>query len=214
MAEILLKATKRTEFKKSTSRQYRKNGFIPGVFYGSGEESISIVAKELALRPILFSTESNIVTLEIEGETKPLSCILKEAQYDPLTGFPLHFDLLALKEGELITLEVNVKLKGNAVGVKDGGILQHNLHKLEIECLPQHIPSNIEIDITELKIGDSIRVSDLKLENIAIQNDESASVVSVVHPVVEAEPAPAEAAAAPETAEPEVIAKGKKEDEE
>jgi len=210
MAEIILKAERRTDFKKSTSNQMRKSGIIPGIYYSFGEEPIPIKVNELSLRPLVFTSESNIVSLQIEGENKPLSCILKDTQFEPVTSRIIHFDLIGLKEGEMLTIEVSVILKGNAVGVKEGGIVQHNLHKLEIKCLPQNIPPHIDVDITNLSISDSIKVSDLKFEGIEILNDENASIVSVVPPVQEAKPEEAAAAEAP--AEPEVISKGKKEE--
>ena len=211
MAEIILKAERRTDFKKSTSNQMRKAGSVPGIYYSFGEEPIPIKVTELSLRPLVFTSESHIVSLQIQGDSKPISCILKDTQFEPITSRIIHFDLLGLKEGETLTMEVSVILKGNAVGVKDGGIVQHNLHKLEVKCLPQNIPPHIDVDITNLAIGDSIKVSDLKLEGIEILNDENASIVSVVPPVQEAKPEEA-AAAEGTTAEPEVIAKGKKEE--
>lgn len=213
MAEIILKAERRTEFKKSISNQMRKSGVIPGIYYSFGENPIPIKANELALRSLVFTSESNIVSLQIEGKKKPLSCILKDTQFEPVSGRIIHFDLMGLKEGEKITIEVSVILKGSAVGVKEGGIVQHNLHKLEIECLPQNIPPHIDVDISELGIGDSIKVGDIKFEGVEILNDENASIVSVVPPTVE-EVKPEEAAAVEgETpAEPEVISKGKKEE--
>jgi len=215
MAEIQLKAEKRTVFKRSTARSYRKNGLIPGIFYGIGEGNIPIAINELALRPIIYSSESHIVSLEIEGESKPLSCILKDVQFDPIHTRPLHFDLIALKEGEVINIEVSIKLIGTALGLKEGGILQQSLHKLEIECLPQYIPSHIDVDISGLSIGDSVKVSDLKLEGIEILNDENAAIVSLLPPtVVEEEVKPEVTEEAATTAEPEVISKGKKEKEE
>jgi len=211
MAEIILKAERRTDFKKSTSNQLRKAGVIPGIYYSFGEEPIPIKVNELTLRPLVFTSESHIVSLQIEGENKPLSCILKDTQFEPITSRIIHFDLIGLKEGEKITIEVSVILKGSAVGVKEGGIVQHNLHKLEIECLPQNIPPHIDVDITGLNIGDSIKVSDIKIEGIEILNDENASIVSVVPPAME-EVKPEEAAAEETQAEPEVISKGKKEE--
>ena len=212
MAEIILKAERRTDFKKSTSNQMRKAGTIPGIYYSFGEEPIPIKVKELSLRPFVFTSESHIVSLQIEGESKPLSCILKDTQFEPITSRIIHFDLIGLKEGELLTIEVSILLKGNAVGVKDGGIVQHNLHKLEIKCLPQNIPPHIDVDITNLSIGDSIKVSDLKLEGIEILNEENASIVSVVPPVQEEAKTEEAAAGAEAPAEPEVISKGKKEE--
>ena len=214
MAEIQLKAEKRTIIKRSTSRTYRKNGLIPGIFYGVGEGNIPIAINELALRPIIYSSESHIVSLEIEGESKPLSCILKDVQFDPIHTRPIHFDLIALKEGESINIEVNIKLTGTAPGIKEGGILQHILHKLDIKCLPQFIPSHIDVDISNLGISDSIKVGDLKFEGIEILNDENAAVVSLLHPTVVEEVKPEVTAEAAATAEPEVISKGKKEKEE
>lgn len=220
MAEINLKVQKRTEFKKSLSKDLRNEGFIPGIFYGRGVEPTPVVAKESDMRPLIYTSESRVINLSIEGEDKGHSCIIKDIQFDPIKTRPIHFDLLALTEGEKITLEVNVILKGSAIGIKDGGVLQHTLHKLDIECIPQNIPPQIEVDVTNLSIGDSVKAGDIKLEGIEILNDANASVVSVVPPAVdkEAEEAAAAAAAAAaegeeKIAEPEVIAKGKKEEE-
>jgi large subunit ribosomal protein L25 len=217
MAEINLKVQKRTEFKRSISKESRKKGFIPGVFYGHDIEPTPIIASESDMRPLIYTSESRVINLSIEGEDSSRSCIIKDIQFDPIKNRPIHFDLLALTAGEKITLEVNVILKGSAIGVKDGGVLQHTLYKLEVECLPQNIPPQIEVDVTNLSIGDSVKVGDIKLEGIEILNDAGASVVSVVPPAVdkEAEEAAAAAAAAEEekAVEPEVITKGKKEEE-
>jgi len=213
MAEVLLKAEKRTDLKRSASKQMRKAGFIPGVFYGAGEKSVAIRSNELALKPIVFSSESQIVNLELEGESKPYSCILKDVQFDPVSGKMVHFDLLCLKEGEKINIEVSIILKGSAIGVREGGLVQHSLYKVEVLCLPQNIPPHIDIDITNLAIGDSVKISDIKIEGVEFLNDQNASIVSVVPPTVEAvEPTVEATTEAP--AEPEVISKGKKEEEE
>ncbi|MBV6478314.1 MAG: 50S ribosomal protein L25 [Ignavibacteria bacterium] len=210
MSEVTLKASKREEYKDSTLNQMRKMGVVPGIYYGKGTDNIEISAKELDLRPIIYTTESHIINLTI-NEEKALSCILKDVQFHPVTDKPIHFDLIALIEGEAIHIEVSVHLKGNAPGVKEGGVLQHNIHRLEIECLPKNIPSHIDVDISALNIGDSIKVGDLKLDNIKILNDENSSIAAVVPPTVEKEK-PAEETETP--AEPEVISKSKKEDEE
>lgn len=210
MSEIILKAKKRDECKDATLNQLRKNGIIPGTYYGHGIENINLAATEHDLRPIIFSTESHIVNLKF-GEDKALNCILKDVQFHPVTDKPLHFDLIALKEGEAVTIEVSVHLVGNAQGVRDGGVLQHILHKLEVECLPAHIPSHIDVEISNLLMNDSIKVGDLKIENVKILNDENASIVAVVPPTVEKEAAPE---TTEEPAEPEVISKSKKEEEE
>lgn len=211
MSEINLKAQKRTELKKSISKSLRRKGIIPGIFYGRNRENIPIAINELSLKPAIYTSEFHIINLEIEGESQKFSCILKDVQFEPIKNRPIHFDLLELQTGEKITLEINVVLKGLAAGVKDGGVIQHSLHKLEIQCLPQAIPPNIELDITNLGIGDSIKVSDVKIEGVEILNDENAAIVTIVPPAVEKA---TEEAAAEEVKEPEVISKGKKEEEE
>ncbi len=210
MSEINLKAEKRSDFKKSTSRQLRKSGFVPGVYYIHGGDNIAIKAPELSLRPVVSTTESRVINLDIEGEVR--QCILKDVQFDPITSKLIHFDLLGLKEGEKIKVEVPVKLNGNPVGIKEGGLLQFIMHKLEVHCLPQHLPSHIDLDISGLGISNSIKVADVKLENIEFLNEEHTVIVSVVPPTVVAETAPA-AAEGEAPAEPEVISKGKKEEE-
>lgn len=210
MSEIQLKAQNRDNYKELTLNQLRKKGIIPGIYYGHGVDNIAIAASEVDLRPVIFTTESHIINLILNGDNPSYSCILKDVQYHPLTDKPIHFDLIAIKEGESITIEVSVHITGNAQGVKDGGVLQHILHKLEIECLPSNIPSHIDVDVSNLLMNDSIKVADLKIENVKILNDENASIVAVVPPTVEKEPEP-EAAEGP--AEPEVISKAKKEEE-
>lgn len=210
MSEITLKAQKREVYKDDTLNQLRKKGIIPGIYYGHGVENINIAANELDLKPIIYTSESRIINLKFDDD-KTYSCILKDVQFHSVTDKPIHFDLIALKEGEMITIEVSVHLIGTAPGIKEGGILQHILHKLEIECLPSNIPPYIDVDISNLNINDSVKVGDLKMENINILNDENAAVVAVVPPTVEKETI---AEITEEPAEPEVISKSKKEDEE
>ncbi|MBX7042793.1 MAG: 50S ribosomal protein L25 [Ignavibacteria bacterium] len=189
--------------------QLRREGMIPGIYYGHGVDGLSIAASLNDLRPVIYTTESNIVNLKVQDDVYP--CILKDVQFHPLTERPLHFDLIALREGEEITIEVSVHLAGNAAGVKEGGILQHVLHKLEVQCLPKFIPSHIDVEVSGLGINDSIKVSDIKIDNVKILNDENAVVAAVVPPTVVKETTET-AEAGP--AEPEVLSKGKKEEEE
>jgi large subunit ribosomal protein L25 len=189
----------------------RTAGYVPGVYYIHGGQNIAIKAPELSLRPVVFTTESNVINLEVEGEAKPFSCILKAVQFDPVTSKLIHFDLIGLKADEKIDIEIPVSLQGNAIGIKDGGQLQFILHRLQVKCLPKDIPSHIDLEVSGLKIGDSIKVSDIKIDNVEVLNDENAVIVSVVPPTAAAveEKAAEDAAAA---AEPEVISKGKKEE--
>ena len=215
MAEKILKATKREVTTKGALNQLRKDGFVPGVFYLKGKDEIVFSVEEIALNKFVFTAETNVIQFKIDGE-EPLSCIIKDIQFDPVTDRVVHFDLQGLTLGQTLQLEIPLNFVGSAVGVKEGGILQEQLHKLDVECLPRHIPQNLEIDVTELALGDSIHVGDLDFENIKILNSEDTSVVSVIQPRAEEEEETEdgdEAVVDSETAEPEVINKGKSEEE-
>jgi len=211
MEKVVLEANSRKTGPKSKTKTQRKNGRIPGVFYMRGTNPISIDVSEKAINPLVFTGETHLVGLKVDNNTE-LDCIIKDVQFDPVTDRIVHFDLLGLTSGETFELEVPIVYKGSAVGVKDGGVLQQHLHKLEIECLPKDIPQHLEIDVTDLKIGDSIHISDLAFDKVTILNQKTTVVVSVNHPKVEKEPTPEEAVEEP--TEPELIGKSKEEEKE
>ena len=211
MEKVVLEANSRKTGSKSENKTKRKNGRIPGVFYMKGTDPISIDVSEKAIKPLIFTGETHLVGLKVDNNQE-LDCIIKDVQFDPVTDRVVHFDLLGLTSGETFELEVPIVFKGSAVGVKDGGVLQQHLHKLEIECLPKDIPQHLEVDVTELKIGDSIHISDLSFDKVTILNPKTTVVVSVNHPKVEKEPTPEEVVEEP--TEPELIGKGKEEVEE
>jgi large subunit ribosomal protein L25 len=215
MATVNLSAQKREDLTNTTTKSARKKGYIPGVFYYKNAPSIAITVKDTALNPFVYTSEVRIINLQIEGADKPHNCILKDIQFDPVSDKPIHFDLLGISENEKIKVEVPFKLVGVPVGVRDGGVVQHTMHSVEVECLPAYIPSHIDVDISQLSIGNSVHISDIKIDNVEILFSPEASIVAVVPPAVEKVETPAEGEAAAETAaEPEVIAKGKKEEEE
>ncbi|MEO8512036.1 MAG: 50S ribosomal protein L25 [Ignavibacteria bacterium] len=212
MATVNLSAQKRDDLGNSTTKTARKKGNIPGVFYFRDSPAIAISVKDTALNPFVYTSEVRIINLQIEGSDKAQNCILKDVQFDAVSDKPIHFDLLGISENETIKVIVPIKLVGAPIGVRDGGVVQHTLHSLEVECLPANIPSHIDVEIAGLSIGDSIHVGDLKIENVEIHGAAGATIVAVVPPAVEKVETPeGEAAAA---AEPEVIAKGKKDEEE
>lgn len=210
MKKIVLSASKRITGNKSVINQARKSGKIPGIFYSAHHEPLSIEVAENTINPLVFTSKTHLIGLEIEGKEES-ECILKDIQFDPVTDRVIHFDLIGLTKGETIEIEVPVKLIGIAVGIKDGGILQQVLHKIQVECLPKDIPDHIEIEVTNLKIGDSVHVKDLQMEGVKFTTLSDSVVVSVTHPKVEKEPVVGETA---EITEPEVINKGKVEEEE
>lgn len=214
MSEVVLSAEVRSAVGKRAHR-LRYEGKIPGVYYSRGEEPINISATPLALKPLIYTSDAHLVDLQLDNGVRK-TCILRDVQFDPITDRPIHFDLLGVKENEELTVQVPVLLKGSPVGVKDGGTVQFVMHKVRVACLPRFIPEHIELDVTELKMNDSIHVRDIVLQNARVVDNEASTVVAVVPPTVVKEETPA-AGAAPEAgaaaaapAEPEVIAKGKK----
>jgi len=211
MREISLQAEIRAQVAKGLF-VLRNQGKVPGVYYVTGEQNIPIAVTEKNLKPIVYTSEAQIVNLELTGGVTK-KCILRAVQYDALTEKPIHFDLQGLREDRKITLEVPVVVTGQTPqGVKDGGLLQHFLHRLKISCFPKDIPEHIEIDATELKINSFVHVSDLKLGNTTILEHATTAIIGVVPPTIEKEETPA--TVAEEAVEPEVIAKGKKVEEE
>jgi large subunit ribosomal protein L25 len=191
MTEIVLNAEIR-KTGKSASNQLRRSGKIPGIYYAPGDEPLPIAVKETELKKLTYTTEAHVVRLKL-GDGKEFQCILKEVEFDPVTDKPIHFDLYGLKAGATVTLEIPVVLVGKAPGVEKGGVIEHLLHTVEVECPANAIPEHIEVDISALDIGDAIHVKDLKIPNVKILENELAVVVAVVPPrggeVEEAKPA-------------------------
>lgn len=212
MSEIVVEAQVRKNTRKK-AKSVRNEGFIPGIFYGHGEESMAIQTTLANLRPVVYTQDTHIVSLKLDnGEVK--TCIVRDIQFDPITDKIVHFDLLALKADEQVTMQIPIALKGTAKGIKEGGMVQHVLHHIEVKCYPRDIPEHIDVDIAELGIGDSIHVSELSIPNVEILEEEESTIVSVVPPTILKEPEEEAAEAAEEPEEPEVVGKGKKEDEE
>lgn len=212
MEKMILEAEVRETGSKQASKLVRKNGKVPGIYYSKHDSPIHISVTEKAIHPLVYTAETHLISLQVDGNV--YDCVVKDIQFDPLTDKIVHFDLIGLTTGETFQLEVPIQLRGTPIGIKEGGIVQQMIHKLEIECLPKDIPQRVEIDITNLKIGDSIHVKDLKLENITILNTEDSVIAAVSHPKIEKEVVEEGAAAAEEPTEPEVIGRGKAEEEE
>lgn len=212
MQEITLTAKKRELTTKGAVNQLRRDKQIPGVFYIKGSDPISISVQENALRPFVYTSATHLAKLEFEGG-ETYQAILKDVQFDPVSEKIIHFDLLGLSADQTLETQVPIMITGQAAGIKDGGVIQHNLHKLDVECLPINIPDHVVIDISALKVGDSIHVKDLKLENVTIKNQGNVSIVACIIPRTKVETA-AEPGVEAAAAEPEIISKGKQEEEE
>ncbi|MBM4160048.1 MAG: 50S ribosomal protein L25 [Ignavibacteria bacterium] len=210
MSEITITAEVRKELGKNAKKLLRA-GKVPGIFYGHGQPNIPIALGELALRPLYKASAARIIDLNLDDGSRHM-CILRDVQFDPVTDRPIHFDLFGLSENEELTIEVPVTVAGTAKGVKDGGILQHIMHRLRVSCLPKNIPDRIELNVESLEINRSIHVRDLSIPNVKILDNENSTVVAVVPPTIlkEAEAAPEAVPTEAAPAEPEVITKGKK----
>lgn len=203
MDKVVLNAVVRPVMKNASRSEVRKAARVPGIFYSKHSAPIPVDVEENAINKLVFTPHTHIVVLTIEGQ-EALECIIKDVQFDPVTDKVIHFDLQGLTTGETLQMEVPVQLIGSAIGVKDGGILQQLIHKLDVECLPSDVPQSIDLDITNLKMGGAIHVSDIKIENVSILNPETAVVVAVSHPKADKA-----ASDSDEAGEPEVISKGK-----
>jgi len=220
MAEIIVTAKGRDGRGKNAARRLRRDGMIPGVVYGGKGENVAVAVDPKALKKVLRSEagRNTILKLDIAG-TGATNAILKSWQVDPIKENFLHADFYRIAMDVAIRVTVPVLVRGEARGVKvDAGILELIMREIEVECLPGDIPEHIDVDVSDLGLNGALRVSDLQV-NEKVKVLESADqvvvhVVSVKEEVVAAPGAavPAEGeAAAP--AEPEVLKKGKKEEE-
>lgn len=218
MEKVILEAKIREETGKTKAKKLRKSGLIPAVVYKGGKESVNIKLKQEDLFHALHTSagENVLITLKVEGEKKARSrtCLLKEIQKDPVKDDIIHVDLNEISLTEKIKVKIPVHSHGEPEGVvTDGGVLDHALWEIEIECLPTDIPEKITVEVAPMKIGDTVYIKDLEVPpGVKILNDPELTVLSVVPPAKE-EVAP-EVAPEEEAQEPEVIAKGKKEEEE
>ena len=221
MATATLTAEARTPGRKKAAKSLRREGKVPAVIYGHGRDPQPLTIAGVDLTRLLekISPESTIVDVTIGGQST--KALIREIQRHPIKQGILHVDFQEIHAGEKLRLEVPVHLVGTAEGVRNqGGILDQVLRTVEIEVLPADIPERVELDVSALVIGKSLHVSDLKIPNAVIMNDPELTIATVVAPRAEEEVAPAAAAAvegaeaATAVAEPEVIKKGKIEEEE
>jgi len=189
MSENLLSVQRRTPSGKGGARQLRKNGLIPGVFYGHNEPALHFAVNAMALSRLMRGSH-RIINLQIEDDDVR-ACLIRELQRDPVDDKPYHIDLLAVHTGERLTTTVPLKLVGLAAGVKnEAGVLEHGLMELSIECLPADIPEIVEVDVSALVIGQSLHVSDVSIPNVEILDDPSVMIAHVTAPVVHKEETP------------------------
>ena len=193
--EQKLIAERRPVSGKEVAKKVRAAGQVPAVLYGHGMDPVSIAVNARELTHLLHRGGANVlIDLEIDG--KPQLALAREIQRDHIKGQYVHVDFIAVRRDERITVAVPVRPTGEAPGVKAGGVLEHHLWEVQVECLARSVPEAIDVDISELNVGDSLRVADLVLpEDMTLVSTEDELVLAVVVPQARAvEELPAEAA--------------------
>ena len=217
---VVLKADRRTQVGKQAVKHLRLKGRLPAVVYGEKQDPIVCSVDRKELEVILHGQGRNaLVSLDLPDGQAQDTTIIKEIQHHPLKGEMQHVDFHRISLTEKIIVEVAVEAEGNPVGVRtEGGILEHMLYEVEVECLPTDIPDKVVFDVTEMSIGDTIHVSDLVVEgNVEIVTESDRSVFVVVPPAVAQvaeDEEEEEALEEEEMQEPEVIERGKRDEEE
>ncbi len=219
MEKIALTAQVREKAGKGVARGLRRSQMVPAVLYSHGK-SMPIAMGDKDVTKVLNTEggEHALINLKLEGKdgTEKLA-LIKDYQIDPISGKLIHVDLMEVAMNEKVKVQVAVHVVGSAVGVKEGGILQFGLRSLEVECLPNQIPDFIEVNVSDLKINESLHVRDIQVaEGVRILADGDSTVATIQPPISDAKleaMLTAAPAAAVEAGEPELVKKPKKEGE-
>lgn len=199
MGRLILEAEARDGTGKGIVRKLRREGFIPAVLYGLKQKPESLKVKEEDFEEVKRGgAEHAVIEIKV-GESAKTPAVVKEEQFDRVSGGLLHVDFCRVSLTEKLKFFVPVVTTGESAGVKVGGVLEHILREIEVECLPDKMPENIEIDVTDLEIGDSVHIRDIDSpEGVEIVTDGSRGVISVMAPRVVEEEEVAEEAVEPE----------------
>src|SRR5579875_585711 len=213
--EVVSAVPREGKFNKNAARRVRVRGKIPAVVYGAAEAAVAVKVDPKQIQKILYSETGHNTIFDLEVSGSKAKVMIVDWQYEPIKGNLIHIDFKRIALDKPIRVEVPIQLAGVPVGVKtQGGILDQTLREVEIECLPNDIPSSITIDISDLSFGTVLRVSDLphegKLKFLTAEDTPVAHITSVKE---EAAATAETAAAAGTPAEPEVVKKGKQETE-
>jgi large subunit ribosomal protein L25 len=176
MKTVSLSGSLRENVGKKDAKAVRNAGKVPCVLYG-GKDQVHFTAETAAFKPIIFTPETYLINLDIDG--KKYQAILQDVQYHPLSDNLLHADFLMIQETKPVTVSLPVKLKGAAPGVLRGGKLKVKLSKIKLKGLVKDIPEFIEINISKLEIGQSVKVKDLSIDNIMLLSPATAVIADV-----------------------------------
>ena len=198
MGQVVLVARNRQSKGSAEARRSRRAGRIPGVLYGRSGKAISIDLDTLEFsNGIKNISESTIVKVEVDG--KSYDAFVKDTQRNIVDGNILHVDFYEVESGVAVRARVTIQLRGSAIGVREGGVLEFPLHEIEVECLPKDLPERIELDVSNLKANDSIHVRDIPLSDtirVITAPDQVVALVKYAREEAAAAPAAEDAAAA------------------
>ncbi len=205
MERPVLRAEIREGTGKGMARKLRVKGLLPAIFYGPRSKAIPLVidAKEFAKTLQTEAGENVLIDLDIlkDNQSARKVVMVKDLQVDPLKRITLHADFYEVAMDEMVTIEVPIHLVGKPEGTKVGGILEQVRRVIQIQCLPADIPKSIDVEVSSLKIGDSVHVQDIKVEKAKILADTNFTIATVVPPVVEEKVVEEVVAEVPEGAE-------------
>ena len=215
MAEVTLEVSKREATGKEIAKKLRRDGKVPAVVYGGHRDPVAITVDRKSVSELLQKSEHGIRSvflLKMAGTDQQRHAMIKEVTIDPISRKMTHIDFVRVVMDEKVKVTIPVHINGTAIGVKEGGVLDFQVRELHVECLPNAIPDSIEVDVAPLGGHEYYRIKDLNIpEGVRVLDDPERVVVGVTHLRAEVVEPAAEAAAA--VAEPEVIKKGKPEDE-
>jgi large subunit ribosomal protein L25 len=177
MKTFEIQASLRQETGKKESKNLRKQELVPCVLYG-GEKNIHFSIPERLFRNLVFTPEVFLVKLDIDGEK--YDAVIKDIQFHPVNDHILHVDFAQVLPGKKVILNLPIQLTGNSIGLLAGGKLRQRRRSLKVKGLVEHMPNHLEIDMTDLEIGDFLKVGDLEYENLEILDPHRAMVVGVV----------------------------------
>jgi large subunit ribosomal protein L25 len=177
MKTIQISAEKRSELGKKSTRDLRKNEHVPCVMYG-GAEVIHFHVHENDLRHLVYSPNAYLVEVSLEGKTH--KAVMKELQFHPVTDKIIHIDFVEVFDDKPVTMEIPIKLTGAAIGLKDGGKPRQRRRVLKVRGLIEHLPDTLDIDITDVRIGDVIKIGDLSYDQLEILDPSRSMIFAVV----------------------------------
>lgn len=176
MKTIAIEGTLREELGSKNAKQLRKEGKVPCVIYG-GDKNIHFYADEMSFKELIYTAEAHTVAISLGSDTH--KAVIRDVQYHPVTDALEHVDFYEFVPGRIITIEAPINLIGNARGVRNGGRLKVNLRKLRVKATEENLPSAIDINIEDLRIGQAIRVQDVTTEGYIIDHEPQRTILTI-----------------------------------